>query len=315
MFSGQGSQYYQMAADLYAGDAAFRAAMDRCSAHAAPALGTSLTHLIFQPRADRFAPFDRTLHTHPALFSIQFSLAQSLLARGRRPDRLLGYSLGEWVAQAVAGALAPETALDLLIAQARLVESATPAGGMLAVVAPETIRDEQPAIFDRTWVAAHNFNRHFVVSGLTAEIDAADAALRAQGVTTQRVPVSRPFHSPYMDAIQPAHQAALHAVTFQPPAMPIVSCRGVDVTAADPADTLWRAAREPMAFTRTVAMLEAAGAPTYVDCGPSGTLATFVKYNLPRDAARRAVPLITPFGHNVERVDAWARTTAPGDPS
>src|SRR5688572_13498104 len=92
MFSGQGSQYYQMGLDLYENEPVFRDTMDRCSDRVSPAIGTSLSKLIFQARANRFEPFDRTLHTHVALFSIQFSLAQSLLHRGLRPSRILGYS-------------------------------------------------------------------------------------------------------------------------------------------------------------------------------------------------------------------------------
>jgi acyl transferase domain-containing protein len=144
MFSGQGSQYYQMGSDLYSTDAVFRDAMDRCSRHVAAALGTSLSELIYQPRADRFAPFDRTLYTHPALFSVQFSLAQSLRARGLTPDVVLGYSLGEWVAHVVAGVLTPEAALDLLVHQAQVVERESPPGGMLAVFGPRDLMTKLP---------------------------------------------------------------------------------------------------------------------------------------------------------------------------
>jgi bacillaene synthase trans-acting acyltransferase len=96
--------------------------------------------------------------------------------------------------------------------------------------------------------------------------------------------------------------------------MPIVSSRSGDVTAGVLPETLWRAARDPVAFRETMAMLERHGSPTYIDCGPSGTLATFVKYNLPKDAHHRIVSVITPFGRNVERVDALARSMTTGEP-
>ena len=58
-------------------------------------------------RLDATEDFDNLLHTHPALFMVQYSLAQTLLRRGMKPDVVLGYSLGEWVALAVSGALPP----------------------------------------------------------------------------------------------------------------------------------------------------------------------------------------------------------------
>jgi acyl transferase domain-containing protein len=304
MFSGQGSQYYQMGADLYANDPAFRAAMDRCSAHVAPAIGLSLTELIFRPRVDRFEPFDRLLHTHPALFSIQFSIAQSLLSLGPRPDIILGYSLGEWVAQAVAEVMPAETVLDLLLRQARQVEAELPSGGMLAILDSPDLTDRHPDWFRGTSIAARNFDRHFVISGPTASIDLAERELKQQNITAQRLPVSYAFHSPAMDGLRTNCMESVQSVRCAPPSVRLWSSRGDEVTHLTPAETLWRAVREPTAFNKVVSMLEAGAPPTYIDCGPSGTLAAFAKYNLSRDAHHRCISIVTPFGRNLEKLRA-----------
>lgn len=315
MFSGQGSQYYQMGADLYTSDAVFREAMDRCSQHVSAAIGTSLSDLIYQPRADRFAPFDRTLYTHPALFSVQYSLAQALLARGLSPDLVVGYSLGEWVAHVVAGVMTPEAALDRLVQQAQVVERESPPGGMLAVFGPRDLMEHHPDWFAHTSLAADNFDRHFVVSGLAHAIATTDTFLKNAGITAQVIPVRQAFHSPWMDPFEAECRRALHAVPSRPATIPIVSSRGAEVTDTALPETLWRAAREPVAFRQTIAMLERQQAPTYIDCGPSGTLATFAKYNLPKDAHHRCVSLITPFGRNVERVTALTQPSPIGEPA
>ncbi len=304
-----------MGSDLYTTDAVFRATMDRCSQHVAPCLGTSLSDLIYQPRADRFAPFDRTVYTHPALFSVQFSLAQALRARGLTPDVVLGYSLGEWVAHVVAGVLTPEAALDCLVQQAQVVERESPPGGMLAVFGPRDLMDRHPAWFADTSLAADNFDRHFVVSGPSPAIAITGAHLKDAGITTQLIPVCQAFHSRWMDPFEADCRLALQAVPRRPATMPIVSSRGADVTTRELPDTLWRAAREPVAFRQTIAMLEREQSPIYVDCGPSGTLATFVKYNLPKDTHHRCVSLITPFGRNVARVDALTQPSTTGEPA
>jgi acyl transferase domain-containing protein len=310
MFSGQGSQYYQMGLDLYQSDTVFRETMDRCSDHVSPQIETSLTHLIFQPRANRFEPFERTLYTHCALFSIQYSLAETLRRRGLRPDILVGYSLGEWVAHVVAGVIPAETVLDGLVAQARRVEAESPPGGMLAVLDAPQILVAHPEWFEDTWVAARNFDRHFVVTGLQASISQVEAHLRRENITIQRLPVTRAFHSPLMDVFEPPIKETLRGIAFKKPSARLFSCRGYEVTAIDSTLALWKALREPIAFPETVQLMEAETAPTYIDCGPAGTLAAFVKYNLPREAWNRCVPLITPFGKNAEKIDALALACA-----
>jgi len=316
MFSGQGSQYYQMGMDLYADDPAFREAMDRCSAHIAHAIGLSLSELIFRPRQDRFEPFDRLLHTHPALFSIQFSLAHTLLSRGLRPDMILGYSLGEWVAYTLADVIPAETVLDLLVRQARAIEAELPAGGMLAVLDSLDLLDRHPEWFRETWVAAHNFDRHFVISGSTVAIDLVESELKQRSISTQRLPVSYAFHSPALDRLRAGCMASLQSVRRNSPSTRLFSSRGEEVTHSSPAEVLWRALREPVAFHRVVSLLEVGDPPTYIDCGPTGSLANFVKYNLPRQAHRRCISIVTPFGRNLEKLSALdlPRAQARGHP-
>lgn len=50
-------------------------------------------------------PFWRKLESHPAIFMVEYALVRSLMAGGLEPDLLLGVSLGELTAAAVAGML------------------------------------------------------------------------------------------------------------------------------------------------------------------------------------------------------------------
>jgi acyl transferase domain-containing protein len=293
-----------MGKDLYAADQVFRSTMDRCSARIAGTIGTSLTDLLFRPRAQRFEPFDRAVYTYPALFSIQYSMAESLRSRGYRPDVILGYSLGEWIAQAVAGRVSPDQMLDLLVAQAKRVEAVCPRGGMLAVLQPPEIVEKRLEWFRDTWVSARNFERHFVVSGLTDSIAAVERQLRGEDIAFQRLPVLYPFHTPLMDSLEEYCAGPLRSLPFAASATRLFSARGEEVTDAQPAEALWRALRETVSFPEVVRSLERQGAPIYIDCGPSGTLATFVKYNLPPDQRSRCVAIMTPFDGNVERLNA-----------
>ena len=79
MFSGQGSQYFQMGRALYDKNRTFRVWMDRLDNVAADFVGQSIVGLLYEPGQSKSQPFDQTLYTHPALFMVQYALAKTLL--------------------------------------------------------------------------------------------------------------------------------------------------------------------------------------------------------------------------------------------
>lgn len=300
MFSGQGSQYPGMGRELYEQEPVFRAALEECDRLARPRLHASLADQLYGGTAA--AEMEDTRLTHPAIFAIQYATARLLQSRGLRPDLLLGYSLGELVAHVVAEAIPLAAALELVQQHADLVESSTPPGGMLAVLAtPDSLRSslaETPGV----WLAAHNFANHCVVSGTTAGIAALQRRLEASQVTVLRLPVRRAFHTPLMDPVAPPFRHALARLRIEPPRVRCVSATAVELSGPD---RLWRATREPVEFLRAVRRLddEHPGGLAYIDLGPSGTLATFVKYVRPRPESA-CFPILTPWGGAMKNLRA-----------
>jgi acyl transferase domain-containing protein len=100
--------------------------------------------------------------------------------------------------------------------------------------------------------------------------------------------------------MDPIEQAFLSSV---PPAaksaVPMISARdGTTVDCITPR-RLWQAVRQPVHFQNTIRDLERTGPHTYIDLGPSGTLANFVKYNLDRTSQSTFQSTVTPFGYRV----------------
>ena len=310
MFSGQGSQYFQMARELRESDAAFRGALEQADEIVKPLLNESLVHEIYRTRADRFEPFRRITHSHPAILIIEHALAQSLLARGLRPDRIIGHSLGELSAFVLAGSLSFEAALTAVVKQALVLEYCAPKGAMIVVLENVDLMARAPELFEGCEMAGTHFKRSFVVAGSVAAVQRARRLLKERQVDTHELPVAHPFHSSAMDVVKTPIMATLAPVTFAPTRIPVFSVGSGTIVEVPTAAHLWHATRSATDFPATVRRLESTGPNFYVDLGPSGSMATTVKYNLEPGSASEFFPIITPFGHelkNIERVLAKVR--------
>ncbi|WP_081595063.1 acyltransferase domain-containing protein [Paenibacillus sp. PAMC 26794] len=78
---------------------------------------------------DRRGRFERTIMSHPAIYMVEYALAQSLLTRGMMPDYVLSSSLGETAAAAVACVFSAEDGLRCVMKQATGVTGTTGATG------------------------------------------------------------------------------------------------------------------------------------------------------------------------------------------
>lgn len=305
MFAGQGSQYYRMGREFFARKAVFRDWMNFCSRRLEPVLGLSLTDVLYGPRSDPFAAFDETRLTHPAIFCVNYCVAQTLIEEGIRPALLLGYSLGELVAWCVAGILRLEDALPLVCRMAADIEGETPPAAMLAILGSPELVASHPEVFGAVFVACINYTENFVVVGTPEGVAGVQRALRAWDIPCQLLPINRGFHSPLLDPIEGRLRAALASVPFRPPEIPVVSSMlAAEVTDSDVnPGHCWELLRAPVRFFDTVRVLESQAPGLYIDVGPSGTLASFVRMIVGRSSESRAYPILTAFGHDLSNLD------------
>ena len=303
-----------MGAELYRTDTTFRDWMDYGARCLEAQLGCSLTALLYRDGGDRFDGFDRTRLTHPAIFCVNFAVAQALLERGIRPDAVLGYSLGEIVAWTVAGGLRFEEALDIVVEMAVQIEERTPEGAMLAVIAPPEFAAARPELFHGVTRCCENYPGSFVVVGEPAPVAALQDALKEAGITHQLLPIRRGFHSPLLAPIADTLRAAVRGVRVRPPALPIFSSMlAREVTAADfTPEHCWQVVREPVRFAATFRAMEGAAPGRYIDCGPSGSLATFARNLLGGRAHPRTFAVLTPFGRDQANLEALLRAFSAG---
>src|SRR3990172_1974894 len=110
MFSGQGSQYYQMGKDLFTLQPVFREWMNRLDHIAYTITGEHVLDKLYHEKKRMDEPFDRVLYSHPATFMVGYSLARLLIESGIYPAYVLGASLGEFVSATVAEVMGLEDA-------------------------------------------------------------------------------------------------------------------------------------------------------------------------------------------------------------
>ncbi|MGA5462760.1 type I polyketide synthase [Mycobacterium sp. NPDC050041] len=212
MFSGQGTQYPGMATALYDTSSVFRDAFDEVDASMTPHLGTSLRDVM----AD--AGVDRTEFAQPAIFALQYAQAHALLRLGAEPAWLLGHSIGEYTAAAVAGVFSLDDACRLIVARGRLMQQLPAGGGMLAVRAGAGDVCEFPLD-----LAAVNGTAEIVLSGAAEAIDDAASTLEHAGITVRRLNVSHAFHSRLMDPMTAEFAEVAASCSYDLPAVPVFS--------------------------------------------------------------------------------------------
>ena len=295
LFPGQGAQHVNMGRDLYAREPVFRDAVDDCCRRLRPALGLDLRTLLFPEAADEQAAarLAQTAITQPALFVVEYALAQWWLEQGVRPAALLGHSIGEYVAACLAGVFTLDDALAVVAERGRLLQATAP-GAMLAVSLPEA--DLQAALPAPCTVAAVNAPDLCVIAGTAEAIDDAERKLAGQGAATQRLHVSHAFHSALVEPMLDEFEKWLARVKRSRPQIPLVSNLSGDwITDEQACSTAYwrRHMRHTVRFAEGLDTLLAQADRVLLEVGPGDTLSTLARRH-PRLAAR---PVLTSQCH------------------
>lgn len=314
LFSGQGSQYFQMGRQLYEQNPTFRTCMDQMDRQAQAALGTSVVLALYGERG-KAEPFDDIRLTHPAIFMVEYALARSLIALGITADATLGASLGTVAALVIADRMSVEDGLELVLRQALAIDRHCPKGGMIAVLGEPRLYDESPFLQARSVIAGRSFSSHFVLSMPDENQAAIKRYLVRTGVTFQALPVQYPFHAPWIDPVREELVAACGMPMIRSAGLPVFCCAQRGLLQDPQSDYFWQVARREIDFVQAIAEVERSGPCDYLDLGPSGTLATFLKYLLPSSSASRCFAVMTPFGRDSDSLASalakWSASDMP----
>ncbi len=312
LISGTGEHYEGMAAELYATRPVFREAIDECRAVLAEVSDQDLLAEMLRPRqtpdgdgdlarllgrggAVGGGTGDATDRLQPALFAVEYALARLVQSWGITPSVMVGYSLGEYVAAALAGVLSAADAVRLVAHRARLIH-ALPAGAMAAVpMAADAVRTRIAAArITGLDVAALNGPEITVVSGTPEALSAFEDAMRRRSMPIRRLATTHAFHSGMLEPARAELTAWIERnATLHAPRIPYVSnVTGKLITPQQAQDPGYWAEHMcgPVHFDEALSTLLAQGEQALLEIGPGQSLTAMARGH--RDCARERWALV-----------------------
>lgn len=220
VFSGQGSQWAAMGADLLATEPVFAATVAQAEPVIAHESGFSVTEAISAPQI--VTGQDRI---QPTLFTMQVALAAALTSYGVCPGAVIGHSLGEAAAAVVAGALSLEDGLRVICRRSRLMFRVAGSGATASVELPaqQVLSELTARGINDVVVAVVASPQSTVIAGAAQTVRDLVAAWEQRDVMAREVPTDVAFHSPQVDPIMDELTDALAEISPMTPEIPFYS--------------------------------------------------------------------------------------------
>ncbi len=220
VFSGQGSQWPRMGAELLKTEPVFAATIAAIEPIIQAESGFSVTEALTSPEV--VSGIDKV---QPTIFAMQVAMAETMKAHGVRPGAVIGHSLGEAAAAVVAGGLSLEDGLRVICRRSKLMTRISGGGAMAAVELPG------PQVLSELSIRGVNDVVLSVVASPTSTVvgGAADAVRELvqiwekNGVMAREVAVDVASHSPHVEPILEELVEALADLEPREPQVPYYS--------------------------------------------------------------------------------------------
>ena len=225
VFSGQGSQWAAMGADLLANEPAFAAVIAELEPLIADESGFSVTEALSAP--EKVTGIDRV---QPTLFAMQVALAATMKSHGVRPGAVIGHSLGESAAAVVSGALSLQDGARVICRRSRLLTRIAGSGAMASVELPaqQVLSELMARGVNDAVVAVVASPQSTVIGGATDTVRQLVDAWEQREVMAREVAVDVASHSPQVDPILDDLYEALAEIEPLTPEVPYYSATSFD---------------------------------------------------------------------------------------
>ena len=296
LFSGQGSQYMNMAKELFfnfpamaapfsALDKLFTGKNGKSAAAARPLSDLVFPIAVFEDEEleAQQAQLQLTENVQPAIGGISAGLLRIARDAGLQIDFAAGHSFGELTALWAAGVIAEDDYYKLAYARGQAMAAPDDpdfdAGSMLAVMGKVEKLEEDLTEFPDVVMANLNSKKQVVLAGPTADILQAHDALKAKKYTVVKLPVSAAFHTPLVGHAQKPFAKAIRSVKFNKPQIPVYSnatAKAYPATAKTIQKQLESHILNSVRFREEIENIHQAGGRIFIEFGPKNVLTKLV---------------------------------------
>jgi len=296
LFSGQGSQYMNMAKELFfnfpvmaapfsALDKLFTGKNGKSAAAARPLSDLVFPIAVFEDEEleAQQAQLQLTENVQPAIGGISAGLLRIARDAGLQIDFAAGHSFGELTALWAAGVIAEDDYYKLAYARGQAMAAPDDpdfdAGSMLAVMGEVEKLEEDLTEFPDVVMANLNSKKQVVLAGPTADILQAHDALKAKKYTVVKLPVSAAFHTPLVGHAQKPFAKAIRSVKFNKPQIPVYSnatAKAYPATAKTIQKQLESHILNSVRFREEIENIHRDGGRIFIEFGPKNVLTKLV---------------------------------------
>ncbi len=276
LFSGQGSQYPGMGAELAEKYSAAKTILE-CGSDI---MGFDLLKKLTDSTPEELA---QTRLSQPAIFTTSLIALTAARENGIDNCAVAGHSLGEYAAMYASGMLSLEDAFKAIKLRSEAMAKAAEStgGAMAAVIGCDNETIEKVCSEVEGFVAPANYNSpvQTVIAGECAAVDAAVAKFGELGKRCVKLAVSAAFHTKLMQPAADEFKAAVSGFTFNAPNCDFyANLYGRKLEDfSDMPSYLAAHICSPVKFTDELNAMNEAGIEAYVELGPNKVLTGLVK--------------------------------------
>ena len=286
LFSGQGSQYANMAKEATSSFETLQQTIAAFDAKKGYDLATKIYPKPVFTAEDKNSlekNITNTEFAQPAIGAISLGYYKIFKNAGLVSDMMAGHSFGELTALCASGVLSESDYMTLAIARGKAMagkNASGDAGMMLAVKAATS--EIQPLIASIPGVSIANINasNQLVLGGTTESITKAKTLLDSKNYRSIILPVSAAFHTDCVGHAQQPFEKSIQATEFSSPVIPVYSnSTGNTYPTETPEikNILAQHILNTVDFKTEIENMYAAGARVFVEFGPKSILTNLVK--------------------------------------